>query len=187
MVTALHAPPFLEVLTFPELAERAARVRLVLTDCDGTLTDGTVYYSEAGEAMKRFSLRDGLGVERLREAGIATAIVTREVSLLVRRRAEKLHLPFFFDGIGDKAAHLPAIERETGLAGEALAYIGDDLNDLGILEAVARSGLTACPADAVPEVRQAVHYCASAAGGLGAFREFAEWILRLRAHLGGRG
>jgi 3-deoxy-D-manno-octulosonate 8-phosphate phosphatase (KDO 8-P phosphatase) len=162
------------------LVERARRLRLVLTDCDGVLTDGGVYYAADGEALRRFSVRDGMGVERLRESGIWTAIVTRERSSSVERRAAKLHLPYHFAGIQDKAAHLDAILRETGLETAALAYIGDDVNDLGLIAAVGERGLTAAPADAMPDVLEAVHYRCTAPGGFGAFRDFAEWILRLK-------
>jgi 3-deoxy-D-manno-octulosonate 8-phosphate phosphatase (KDO 8-P phosphatase) len=163
-----------------DFAGRARRVRLVLTDNDGVLTDGGVYYSDAGEELRRFSVRDGMGIERLREAGIATAIVTRERSGCVARRAEKLRLPHCFLGVHDKAAHLETILRDTGLPLEALAYIGDDVNDLGILTAIGEQGLTGAPADAMPAVLSAVHHRCAARGGRGAFREFAEWILRLR-------
>jgi 3-deoxy-D-manno-octulosonate 8-phosphate phosphatase (KDO 8-P phosphatase) len=162
------------------LAARARRVRLVLTDSDGVLTDAGVYYSDRGEELRRFSVRDGMGVERLRAAGIATAIVTRERAGAVARRAEKLNLPHLFLGVHDKAAHLPVIQRETGLPLAALAYIGDDVNDLGILAAVGAEGLTAAPSDAMPEVLAVCHHVCAARGGHGAFRELAEWILRLR-------
>jgi 3-deoxy-D-manno-octulosonate 8-phosphate phosphatase (KDO 8-P phosphatase) len=162
------------------LAERALRIRLVLTDCDGVLTDGGVYYSDQGEALKRFSMRDGMGVERLREAGIGTAIVTGEASACVARRSEKLGLPHLFLDVRDKRAHLSFILEETGLALSQLAYVGDDLNDLGILAEVGRDGITAAPADAMPDVRRAVHYHCANRGGEGAFRDFAEWLLRLR-------
>ena len=164
-----------------ELRARARRLRLVLTDNDGVLTDGGVYYAESGEALRRFTVRDGMGVERLREAGIATAIVTRERSGCVERRSAKLRLPHLFQGVHDKAAQLPAILRETGLAVEALGYIGDDVNDLGIMAAIGEHGLTAAPADAMPEVLAACHHRCAARGGHGAFRDFAEWILALRA------
>ena len=173
-------------MTTAQCAARARRLRLVLTDCDGVLTDGSVYYSEVGEAMKRFSMRDGMGVERLREAGIATAILTRESSAIVRRRAEKLRLPHHFEGARDKAAHIEIIARDTGTKSEEWAYIGDDVNDLGIIAALRERGLTAAPADAVPEVLEAVHYRTWKPGGCGAFREFAEWLLRLRGQSGGR-
>ena len=160
---------------------RARRLRLVLTDCDGVLTDAGVYYSDAGEALKRFSVRDGMGVERLRDAGVATAIVTREVSPCVQRRSEKLRLPHFFQGIRDKAEALPGMLAAAGLAVEEVAYIGDDVNDLGVIAVVGDRGLTGAPADAMPEVRAAVQFICPSPGGYGAFRDFAEWLLALRA------
>jgi 3-deoxy-D-manno-octulosonate 8-phosphate phosphatase (KDO 8-P phosphatase) len=183
LVTLLFAdrPPALAGrLSLSEMRARARRLRLVLTDCDGVLTDGTALYGPEGEALKRFSLRDGMGVELLRDAGIATAIVTRERSACAARRAEKLALPFHFDGVRDKAAHLPEILAKAGLLAQEVAYMGDDVNDLGILERVGAEGLTAAPADAMPEVAERVHYRSSRPGGAGAFRDFAEWVLDLR-------
>jgi 3-deoxy-D-manno-octulosonate 8-phosphate phosphatase (KDO 8-P phosphatase) len=163
-----------------ELKARAGRLKLVLTDCDGVLTDGGVYYSEQGEAMKRFSMRDGMGVERLRLAGVETAIVTREVSGAVERRAAKLGLRHAFLGVTDKQRHLEVIQRATGCGRAEMAYIGDDVNDLGILASIAEGGLTAAPADAMPAVLRTVHHACPSRGGHGAFRDFAEWILELR-------
>lgn len=163
-----------------EMVERARRIRLVLTDCDGVLTDGGVYYGSQGEALRLFNVRDGMGVERLRDADIATTICSRESSASIAMRSEKLRLPWLFLGVKDKAAHLEAVLKKTGLPLEALAYIGDDVNDLGILTAVGERGLIGCPADAMPEVLAVCHYVCSAKGGSGAFRDFAEWILRLR-------
>ena len=182
MSAPTYAPAslFPQALPVPELVARARRVRLLLTDCDGVLTDASVYLSEQGEALKRFSLRDGMGVERLREDGIETAIVTRERSPIVARRAEKLRLPHHFEGVLDKAAELPRILAAAGLGPAEVAFIGDDVNDLGLLQAVGEQGLSAAPADAWPDVAQAVHYVCRSRGGDGAFRELAEWILRLR-------
>jgi 3-deoxy-D-manno-octulosonate 8-phosphate phosphatase (KDO 8-P phosphatase) len=163
-----------------ELDARARRLRLVLTDSDGVLTDGGVYYSPEGEALRRFSVRDGMGVERLRLAGIETAIITREQSPAVARRAAKLRLPYVFLGVQDKAAHLPDVLREAGLELGALAYIGDDVNDLGIMAAIGAEGLTGAPDDAMPEVLAVAHHRCAARGGHGAFRDFAEWLLTLR-------
>lgn len=163
-----------------ELRARARRLRLVLTDSDGVLTDGGVYYSDHGEALRRFSVRDGMGVERLRLAGVGTAIMTRELCGCVERRAAKLRLPHLFLGVQDKAARLPAVLAETGLELDALAYIGDDVNDLGIMAAIGEHGLTAAPADAMPELLAVCHHRCTARGGHGAFRDFAEWILGLR-------
>jgi 3-deoxy-D-manno-octulosonate 8-phosphate phosphatase (KDO 8-P phosphatase) len=167
-----------------ELERRAKRIKLVLTDCDGVLTDAGVYYSEQGEQLKRFSLRDGMGVELLRNGGVATAIITREISGPVQKRAQKLQLPHLFEGVRDKLAHLPEILRVTGLEADALAYIGDDVNDLPIITEISeRGGLTAAPMDAVDEVAKVVHYRTKKPGGFGAFRDFADLILRWqRAH-----
>jgi 3-deoxy-D-manno-octulosonate 8-phosphate phosphatase (KDO 8-P phosphatase) len=163
-----------------ELKRRARRIMLVLTDSDGVLTDTGVYYSESGEAFKRFSIRDGMGVERLREVGIETAFMTGEMSGSVRARAAKLRVPYVYLGIKDKKAHLATVLQETGLLPEQLAYIGDDVNDLGIIGEISRKGITAAPGDALPGVAKVVQYRTKACAGQGAFREFAEWLLALR-------
>lgn len=152
-------------------------VKLVLTDCDGVLTDSGVYYSDAGEVMKRFSIRDGMGVQRLRSYGIETGIVTGESSGSVKKRAEKLGIEELHLGAKVKADVLKEIVQRRGLSLDEIAYIGDDVNDLEVL---AMAGVTACPADAVYEVREQVDYVCQAKGGHGAFREFAEWILSRR-------
>lgn len=162
------------------LRQRARRLRLVLTDSDGVLTDTGVFYSTDGEVMKRFSIRDGMGVERLRADGVETAIMTGEVSGSVRRRAEKLAMPFLYLGIKDKKKHLDVVLQETGFSLDQLAYIGDDMNDLEVIRAITPHGITAAPADAVPEIARAVHYRCEKNGGAGAFREFAEWLISLR-------
>jgi 3-deoxy-D-manno-octulosonate 8-phosphate phosphatase (KDO 8-P phosphatase) len=168
-----------------DAAGRAARLRVVITDNDGVLTDGRVYVSAAGEQLKAYSVRDGMGVERLRAHGIATGVLTREAPALIAPRAHKLALSYVWTGVHDKRAQLAAILAETGAAIDQIAYLGDDVNDLELLGAVGEHGLTAAPADAMPEVRDAVHYLSDATGGRGAFREFAEWLLRLRNHAGG--
>ncbi len=168
-------------LSLAEQKKRAARIKLVLTDSDGVLTDTGVYYSEQGEALKRFSIRDGMGVERLRNlVGIETAIITGEESGSVKKRAEKLKLPFLYLGIKDKRACLERILQETNLQLENLAYIGDDMNDWEILHAIGEKGLTAAPSDALPAIRAIVHYVCKVRGGYGAFRDFAERLLYLR-------
>lgn len=163
-----------------ELRFRAANVRLVVTDVDGVLTDGGVYYSDRGEAFKRFSVRDGMGVERLRADGVETAFMTREASAIVARRAEKLGLRFIYLGVSDKRAALPRLLEEAGVRLGQVAYIGDDVNDAEIMNAVARLGLVGAPRDAALSIAQGAHRWCSASGGHGAFREFAEWLLELR-------
>ncbi len=168
-----------------ELTRRAKRIKLVLTDCDGVLTDAGVYYSDKGEMLKRFSIRDGMGVKLLRKAGIDVAIITGEYSENVKKRGEKLKITHMYLGFDDKALHLPAVLQETGCTMDQLAYIGDDVNDLDCINTIGESGLTGAPADAVPSVQAAVHYHCGTKGGAGAFREFADWILLIRGEPGG--
>jgi 3-deoxy-D-manno-octulosonate 8-phosphate phosphatase (KDO 8-P phosphatase) len=157
------------------IIERARRIRLVVSDCDGVLTDGGVYYAAAGEVSKRFHIRDGMGVERLRKlAGIETILISGEGSPAIRKRAEKLSITECHLGIEDKAAVLQAIAARRGFPLTALAYIGDDVNDLA---AMALAGLSACPGDAFADVREKAHIVCAANGGQGAFREFAEILI----------
>jgi 3-deoxy-D-manno-octulosonate 8-phosphate phosphatase (KDO 8-P phosphatase) len=160
-----------------KLRDRLRRVRLVLTDSDGVLTDAGVYYSAAGEELKRFSIRDGMGVARLREHGVETGIVTGENSEPVRRRAQKLGIEELHLGVGDKGERLAAILASRALAAVEVAYIGDDVNDL---PAFAQVGFTAAPADALPAVREVADYVCAARGGHGAFRELAEIVIEAR-------
>jgi 3-deoxy-D-manno-octulosonate 8-phosphate phosphatase (KDO 8-P phosphatase) len=169
------------VVTPADAPLRARRIQLVVSDNDGVLTDGIVYVGPAGEMMKAYSVRDGMGVERLRRAGVHTGVLTREASTLIGPRASKLELSYVWTGVRDKHAFLPKILHETNLSPSQLAYIGDDVNDLELLEVIGEVGLTAAPADAMPEVKAAVHHVCNAPGGRGAFRELAEWLLRLRA------
>ncbi|TCD48465.1 HAD-IIIA family hydrolase [Chlorobium sp. N1] len=166
-------------LPFATLASRAAAIRLVISDNDGVFTDNGVYYSEAGEAMKRYSIRDGMGVERLRMHGIDTAVMTGETSPSLRKRAEKLGMSRLYLGVKDKRSMLEEVLEQSGLQLSELAYIGDDVNDVEIMEAIGPEGLVACPADATEFVEPLVHYRAPSAGGHGAFRDFAEWLIRL--------
>lgn len=156
--------------------EKALRIKLLLTDVDGVLTDNGVYYSEAGEVMKRFSIRDGMGVERLRKlGGIETGIVTGELSPSVARRAEKLGITELHLGIKDKLGRLSEILERTQLQWSEIAYIGDDVNDLEVLRL---AGFSACPADAMEPLPCTVDYVCENKGGYGAFREFAELLIK---------
>ena len=168
------------LLTLDELAKRAEKIKLVISDNDGVFTDNGVYYSERGEEMKRYSIRDGMGVERLRNRGIETSIMTGEVSPSLKKRAEKLGMKRLYLGVKDKLSMLETVLAETGLHRFELAYIGDDVNDVEIMEEIAREGLTASPRDATVFVEPYCHYRAQADGGYGAFRDFAEWLLALR-------
>ncbi len=168
-----------------DLHARARRIRLLLTDSDGVLTDNGVYYSAAGEEMKRFSIRDGMGVERLRTcAGIEVGIITGERSGSLQRRAEKLGITELHLGIRDKPAILTDLLARYNLMPEQVAYIGDDTNDVAIMR---RVGLAACPADATPFARAVAHYVCPSRGGYGAFRDFAELIIAAQAEESGQG
>lgn len=161
-----------------ELLDRARRIRLVLTDVDGCLTDGAVWLSEDGEELKRFSLRDGMGVERLRRhLGVETGLVTRETTGFAAARATKLGLALVATGVRDKSEALRRIAFERGLETSEIAFLGDDVNDLPALRL---AGLSACPVDAFFLVLSSVHLVCSARGGEGAFRELAETLLWAR-------
>ncbi len=154
--------------------ERASRVRLVAMDVDGTLTDSAMYFSPQGEAMKRFSTRDGMGVTLLHRAGIPCVIITSENSEIARRRAEKLKIEHVILHSHDKTRDLSNLIEKLGIAMEAVAYIGDDVNDAPVMKLV---GLAACPSDAVATIKSVAHYVCNASGGNGAMRELAELVL----------
>ncbi len=159
------------------LAERAKNIKLVLTDSDGVLTDTGVYYSDDGEVMKRFSIRDGMGVERLRNIlGIETGIITGELSGSVVKRAEKLNIIYLYRGVKDKRSLLSEILSGLKLDKKNIAFIGDDVNDVELINEV---GLSAAPSDGTIFVKDIVHYVCHNKGGNGAFREFAELIISL--------
>ena len=161
-----------------DLTQKAQKIKLLLTDCDGVLTDGGVYYSANGEELKKFNLRDGMGVERLRKlCGIDTGIVTGENSPIVSRRAEKQQNKHLHLGVKDKKQCLTQILLSLNLSADEIAYIGDDRNDYEVIQ---MAGLTASPADGDSLIKETVHYICTQSGGAGAFREFAELIIKLR-------
>jgi 3-deoxy-D-manno-octulosonate 8-phosphate phosphatase (KDO 8-P phosphatase) len=158
-----------------EINLKASKIKLLLTDCDGVLTDGSVFYGMNGEEFKRFNIRDGMGVERLLNlAKVETGIITGEKSESVKKRAEKLNIKELHLGIKDKLAILKEILMKKNLAADEIAYIGDDVNDIEIMQNV---GLSACPSDAFKSVKKHADYLCGKKGGNGAFREFAELIL----------
>ena len=160
------------------LRAKARRIALVGTAIDGVWTDARMFYGPAGEVMKGFSTYDGMGVARLRAAGIPTAILTSEETPIVARRAEKLGIEELHLGVADKLATMTRIAREHGLELDRVAYIGDDLNDAALLAAV---GLSALAPQSPIVGRIEVDLVVSRRGGEGAFRELAELILDARA------
>jgi 3-deoxy-D-manno-octulosonate 8-phosphate phosphatase (KDO 8-P phosphatase) len=157
------------------LKSKLEKIKIVLTDNDGVLTDAGVYFSEKGEEFKRFSIRDGMGVERLRKyAGIETIIITGEESGSVRSRALKLRMKEYYMGVKKKAELLPEIMKKNNVKPENIAFIGDDSNDVELMEMV---GFKVTPADGMSFVKQMADYVCEHKGGNGAFRELAELIL----------
>lgn len=157
------------------ILSKARAIRLLLTDSDGVLTDTGVYYSERGEEMKRFSIRDGMGVERLRTlARVDVGIITGERSPAVSQRAAKLHITELHLGVKNKLGVLREIMARRGLMPGEIAYIGDDVNDVEVMRLV---GLSACPSDATRFAREASDYVCPSPGGRGAFRDVAELIV----------
>lgn len=158
-----------------EILKKARKIKLVLADCDGVLTDTGTYYTAEGEAMKRFSIRDGMGVERLRKhVGVETGIVTGEASDVVKARAKKLNITELHIGIKDKAGIFKEILNKNNLNADEVAFIGDDTNDIEIMKL---AGLSACPADATPFAKEVADLIVESNGGFGAFRDLAEIII----------
>lgn len=152
-------------------------ISLLLLDVDGVLTTGQVIYNDAGQETKVFNVRDGLGIRMLMEAGIQVGIVTGRRSEALKHRCSNLGIRLLKDGIGDKAAALASILRETGVAAADTAFLGDDLPDLPIMR---RVGVPIAVADAHDLVKQAAVVITKAMGGCGAVREISERILRAR-------
>jgi len=161
-----------------EVRQNLERVRLLVLDVDGVLTDGTLIYSVDGEERKQFSVRDGLGIRLLLQAGVQVAIITGRGSEIVRTRCEELGIrsDLIVLGSRDKGADLDRIESLLDIRDRLeVAAMGDDLPDLPLL---ARAGFAACPADAAPEVAAASDLVCGAEGGRGAVRELAEILLK---------
>jgi 3-deoxy-D-manno-octulosonate 8-phosphate phosphatase (KDO 8-P phosphatase) len=153
-------------------------VRALVTDVDGVLTDGGLYYAENGDELKRFDVRDGQGLVLLREAGLLTAIVTRKQTTIVARRARDLGIAEVQQNVTDKAAAITELLARHRLAPAAVCYVGDDVGDLPAMHLV---GLPVAVADAVRDVRRAAAYVTTAGGGRGAIREVCDLILAARA------
>jgi YrbI family 3-deoxy-D-manno-octulosonate 8-phosphate phosphatase len=160
-----------------DLHNRASKIRYFFTDVDGTLTDGCTYYTEKGEAMKKFSHIDGTGFFLLRKAGIKAGIITGENSEIVIRRAEKLKLELCFIGVQNKLSLINEFVHRENVSMNEVAYIGDDLNDLTL---IVQLGLTFAPGNAHEIIKQNVDICCNSLGGQGVFREAVELLLKLQ-------
>ncbi len=151
------------------------KIKLVAFDVDGVMTDGSITYDENGVEYKTFNAKDGHGIVSLNKAGIITAIITGRENGTVEHRAENLKIKELFQGSKNKIADLEKIMQKYGITFEEVAYMGDDIPDICILEKVALKG---CPADAVDEVKEIANFVSSKNGGRGAVREFCDYILK---------
>ena len=150
------------------------KIKMLVMDVDGTLTDGCIYMGPNGEAMKAFNCQDGYAIaQMLPDLGITPVIITGRSSAIVANRAAELKIAHLYQGVADKLPKLQEIAQKLGVNREEIAYIGDDLNDL---ECMQYCGFSACPADAVPEIIHTVHYVCKRGGGRGAVREVVNYL-----------
>ncbi len=162
------------------LVARISRIRLVILDVDGVLTDGRLYYGADGEALKVFNTLDGHGMKMLAESGVALAIISGRASKALQQRAKDLDVSHVMMGVGDKAVAYRALLKKCKLAQGAVASIGDDVPDLPIL---LHCGFSAAVPAAPDEVKSRVDLVTTHAGGQGAVREFCEIIMRAQGTL----
>lgn len=155
--------------------ESWSKIKCIVLDVDGTLTDGGIFYDSSGQESKRFDVKDGLGIKVAMEAGFQIVILTGRKSSMVERRAKELGIKFLLDGIQDKYSILSAFAENHSISMNQICYIGDDWNDMRAMTAV---GLCACPADAAPEIQQICQIISKKNGGHGAVRECLEILLR---------
>ena len=167
-----------DILFSQELISKAARIRLVALDMDGTLTDGSINIGAEGELFKRFNAKDGLGITVARRHGLRISVITGRKGPIIRRRTEELGIAEdVMSGISAKKQALLTLADKYNLTLDEIAFMGDDLNDLPALLA---AGLSAAPADAAEDVKKAVEYVAPHKGGQGAVRDLLELILKAR-------
>jgi 3-deoxy-D-manno-octulosonate 8-phosphate phosphatase (KDO 8-P phosphatase) len=163
------------MLSDPDLQQKIEHIQILLLDVDGVLTDGRIIYHDTGDETKVFHVRDGLGIRLLAMAGIRVGIATGRASSALQHRCRNLGITLIFDGLKDKVPVLEQIFRETGISAENIAFVGDDLPDLGIMK---RVGMAIAVADAHDMIIQQADWVASCKGGQGAVREVCELILK---------
>lgn len=150
-------------------------IKMFLTDCDGCLTDGGMYYSENGDELKKFNTKDGMAFSLLKDKGIITGIITSESVKLNQRRAEKMKVDVLESGCKDKCSAIKRLCEKYGINLENIVYIGDDLNDLDAIQMV---GVGCCPSNAISLVREKANYITKAKGGEGVIREVADIVIK---------
>ena len=150
-------------------------IKLILLDVDGTLTDGGIYRGNNGEDLKKFNVKDGYAIVNAQKLGIEFGIITGKKSELVKNRSEELKIKYLYQGISEKTVILKELMKKTGFKKEEIAYMGDDLNDIKIMENVGFSGT---PSDGATETKIIADFISTKNGGEGAVREFIETILK---------
>ncbi len=153
---------------------KCKKIKLVLTDVDGVLTDGGRYFSEKGEIVKKFHVRDGMGINILLRNGIQTAIVTKENSKIVKKWAKEMNVSKIYSGIKNKEKELEKICKYYKVLPSEIAFIGDDVNDIKLMKKV---GFSATPFDGILQAKKIVNYVCKASGGNGVLREMIDLIL----------
>lgn len=161
--------------------ENLKNIKMLVMDVDGVLTDAGMYYSESGDELKKFNTRDGMGISLIHKAGIITAFITQENTKIVVNRAKKLKIHELHQGVYDKLEVVKSLLKKYGLTLEEVAYIGDDINDLPLLEAV---GFAITTRDSMHIVKNHVDYITRSKGGEGAVREVCELILKRKRRIG---
>jgi len=163
--------------TKKKILQKCKKVELVLIDVDGVLTDGGRYYSKSGEELKKFHVRDGMGVTLLLRNGIKTGIITKEKSPITKKWARDMNINLVYSGIKKKEEMLEKICRDFSIIKENIAFIGDDVNDLELMKKV---GFSALPSDGVDSAKKVVDYICKKKGGEGVLREIADLILSIK-------
>jgi len=163
------------------LLQRLKKIKLLLTDVDGVWTDGSIYYGDGGNDIRRFHVHDGIGVKRLMEVGVEIAVVSSYFSEAVQRRCQQLGIKDIFLGVKNKEEVLERIIRQKGYNRDELAYMGDDLPDAKLFEKV---GIAITVSNAPAEVRKKADYVTMSMGGHGALREVSDLILEVKKNVG---
>ncbi len=180
MTATVHATAMTSVADLSaELAQRAQRVKLMIFDVDGVLTDGGLRYGAEGEQIKTFHVLDGHGIKLLQQSGVKAAIISARSSDIVARRAADLGIAYLMQGVHDKRDGFDKLLAQTGLQAQDCGFMGDDVIDLPVMTRVA---FAASVPNGHPEVRARAHYVTELAGGRGAVREVCDLLLRAQGN-----
>lgn len=162
-------------MTNMDLTNALKKIKLLILDVDGVLTDGTLYFSEAGEVLKSFCVKDGLGLKMLQAQGIDVAIITGRNSPMVSRRADDIGVKYLYQGQLQKMIAFQDCQKKAGVKNDEIAYVGDDIIDRQVLKT---AGIAIAPADAVDDIKNICHWITQAKGGQGCVREVTDAILK---------